>query len=56
VPGGESPEAAQSRARKRAWLKARDYQVCEVTAGEVEADVRAVLDGIARGLGIGETG
>src|SRR5262244_2730163 len=52
VPGGESPEAGQARARKRAWLKARDYRVCEVAAGEVEADVAAALEGIARELGI----
>src|SRR5215468_9176947 len=54
VPAGESAEAAQTRAHKRAWLKARDYRVCEV-AGDVEANVAAVLDGIARELGIGGT-
>jgi tRNA/rRNA methyltransferase len=53
VPEGESPEAAQTRARKRAWLKARDYRVCEVAAGDVEADVAAALEGIAREFGIG---
>jgi tRNA/rRNA methyltransferase len=53
VPEGESGEAAQTRARKRAWLAARDYRVCEVAAGEVEADVAAALEGIARELGIG---
>jgi tRNA/rRNA methyltransferase len=53
VPEGESGEAAQTRARKRAWLKARDYRVREVAAGEVEADVAAALEGIARELGIG---
>jgi tRNA/rRNA methyltransferase len=53
VPEGESGEAAQTRARKHAWLKARDYRVCEVAAGEVEADVAAALEGIARELGIG---
>jgi len=55
VPEGESPEAAQTRARKRAWLKARDYRVCEVAAGQVEADVAAALEGIAREFGIGGT-
>jgi tRNA/rRNA methyltransferase len=55
VPEGESGEAAQTRARKRAWLKARDYRVCEVAACEVEADVAAALEGIARELGIGGT-
>src|SRR5215470_6419115 len=38
VPGEESDDATQTRAGKRAWLKARDYQVCDVTAGQVEAD------------------
>jgi tRNA/rRNA methyltransferase len=53
VPDGESGEAARTRARKCGWLKARDYRVCEVAAGEVEADVAAALEGIARELGIG---
>ena len=53
VPEAESGEAAQTRARKRAWLKGRDYRVCEVAAVEVEADVAAALEGIARELGIG---
>jgi tRNA/rRNA methyltransferase len=53
VPEGESGEAAQTRTRKRVWLKARDYRVCEVAAGDVEADVAAALEGIARELGIG---
>jgi tRNA/rRNA methyltransferase len=55
VPGEESPEAAQTRAGKRAWLRARDYRICEVAAGEVEVDVAAVLEGIARELGVGGT-
>jgi len=55
VPGGESPEAAQTRTRKRAWLKARDYRVCAVAAGDAEANVATVLEGIARELGIGGT-
>ena len=54
VPEEESGEAVQTRARKRAWLKTRDYRVCAVAASDAEADVAAVLDGIARGLGIGE--
>jgi tRNA/rRNA methyltransferase len=56
VPGDESSEAAQTRAGKRAWLKARDYRLCEVASGDVEADVSAVLDRIAREFGIGKTG
>jgi tRNA/rRNA methyltransferase len=54
VPGEESPEAARTRGNRRAWLAARDYRVCEVTAAAVEADVAAVLDGLARALGLGE--
>ncbi len=53
VPEGESPDAAQTRAGKRAWLAARDYRVCEVAARDVEADVAAVLDAIAGTFGIG---
>jgi tRNA/rRNA methyltransferase len=53
VPDEESADAAQTRAGKRAWLQARDYQVCEVTARQVEADVASALDGVARKLGIG---
>src|SRR6266852_4747321 len=53
VPGGESPEAAQTRTRKRAWLTARDYRVCAVAALDVEADVVAALERIAREFGIG---
>jgi tRNA/rRNA methyltransferase len=54
VPGEESPEAARTRGNRRAWLAARDYRVCEVMAEAVEADVAAVLDGLARALGLGE--
>jgi tRNA/rRNA methyltransferase len=53
APDRESPEAAETRARKRAWLEARDYRVCAVEAGDVDANVAAVLEGIAREFGIG---
>jgi tRNA/rRNA methyltransferase len=53
VPGGEGAEAAQTRACKRAWLGERDYQVCEVAAGDVDADVAGVLERLAHGLGLG---
>lgn len=53
MPGDESSEATQTRADKRAWLKARDYRICEVMAGDVEADVAAVLDRVACEFGIG---
>jgi tRNA/rRNA methyltransferase len=53
VPEGESPDAAHTRIAKRTWLAARDYRVCEVFAKDVDADVAAVLDAIARTFGIG---
>jgi tRNA/rRNA methyltransferase len=52
VPTGESAEAAHTRASKRAWLKERDYRICEVSAGDVEAAVAGVLDQLARRLGL----
>ena len=55
VPAAESPEADNARARKRAWLEARDYRVCEVKASEAEADAVAALERIAREFGIGGT-
>jgi tRNA/rRNA methyltransferase len=54
VPDDESADAEETRTAKRAWLAARDYRVCAVTAGEVEADVAAVLDGVARMFGMDE--
>jgi tRNA/rRNA methyltransferase len=53
VPAGESGEAAQTRAGKRAWLKERDYRICEVAAGDVETGVAGVLDRLAEELGLG---
>jgi tRNA/rRNA methyltransferase len=53
VPGDETPEAVQTRTGKRAWLAERDYRICEVTAADVETDVAAVLDAIARAFAIG---
>jgi tRNA/rRNA methyltransferase len=53
VPGGEGAEAAQTRTGKRAWLNERDYQVCEVMAGDVETDVAGILERIAQELGLG---
>jgi tRNA/rRNA methyltransferase len=52
VPDGESGEATETRAGKRAWLKERDYRVCELAAGDIETDVAAVLDGLAGELGL----
>jgi tRNA/rRNA methyltransferase len=53
VPAGERGEAAHTRAGKRAWLKERDYRICEVAAGDVEREVAGVLDRLAQQLGLG---
>jgi tRNA/rRNA methyltransferase len=53
VPAAEGLEAGQARGRKRAWLKSRDYRVCEIMGCEVEMDVAAALERIARQFGIG---
>ncbi len=53
VPAGESGEAAQTRAGKRAWLKERDYRICEVAADDVETGVAGVVDRLAGELGLG---
>ena len=44
VPAQESAAVAAARAQKRAWLLERDYRVIEIGAGEVEGNLRAVLD------------
>ncbi len=44
VPAQETDEAARARAERRTYLIERDYRVCEVSATEVERDVRKVLD------------
>jgi tRNA/rRNA methyltransferase len=56
VPAAESLEAGQARVRKRTWLKSRDYRVCEIMEREVEMDVAAALELIAREFGIGGAG
>ena len=53
VPAGESGEAKQTRSRKRTWLRERAYLVCDVAMADVEADAAAVLDGLAKELGLG---
>jgi tRNA/rRNA methyltransferase len=50
VPAQESEEASAARRDKHAWLDARGYTVCEVRAGDVEADVAKVLEGLAARL------
>jgi len=54
APAGESAEATQTREGKRAWLKERDYRICEVAAVDVETCAAAVLDQLARELGLGQ--
>jgi tRNA/rRNA methyltransferase len=56
VPAGQRGEAARTRAARRAWLKERDYRICEVAAGDVEAGVAGVLDRLAGELGLGVAG
>ena len=51
APHEESAAAAAARARKRAWLVARDYRVVEIEAGEVEANLKSVLDKLAQAIG-----
>ena len=53
TPREESAEAAKARAERRAWLAERDYRVLSVTMDAVDADVAAVLDGLAGALGLG---
>ena len=38
---------------RSAWLAERDYRVLSVAMGAVDADVAAVLDGLAGALGLG---
>ena len=47
VPNAEEDAAAGARAQKRAWVAARGYDVIEVKASDVEADIGAVLDALA---------
>jgi tRNA/rRNA methyltransferase len=44
VPDGESEAAARSRAEKHVWLAERGYRVIELSAGEIETEVEAVLE------------
>jgi tRNA/rRNA methyltransferase len=50
APGQESAEAAKVRAEKRAWLAARDYEVIEVLATDVESDIAAALERIDKAI------
>ncbi len=44
VPAAENEEAAEKRAARRAWLAEHDYRVIDAAAGEIEANVKVVLD------------
>ncbi len=46
-PSGESEAAGRARAEMRAWLIERGYRVIGIGAGEIDADIAAVLDRIA---------
>ncbi len=48
VPAAEQEAAQKARADKRVWLAERGYQVIDVAADEVECDLAAVLDRLAR--------
>ena len=51
VPAEESEAAAASRREKRAWLVERDYRVVELRAGDIEADVKAVIERLHAAIG-----
>jgi tRNA/rRNA methyltransferase len=53
LPAEESAAAGTARAERRAWLAARDYRALAVTMAAVDADVAAVLDGLADALELG---
>ncbi|HEY4140889.1 MAG TPA: DUF559 domain-containing protein, partial [Pseudolabrys sp.] len=48
IPTEEAGEATQARAVKRTWLAERGYRVFEIAAADVEKDVAAVLDTLAK--------
>jgi tRNA/rRNA methyltransferase len=49
-PDGESPEAAATRAERRAWLAERGYRVIGVRVVDVQASPAAVLDRLAANI------
>jgi tRNA/rRNA methyltransferase len=51
VPPQESAAAEQARADRRRWLAARSYAVIELGSGDIETDMAASLDQIARAIG-----
>ena len=52
VPPHESAAAAKARAEKYAWLKARGYNVLELSAHAIEADLAGTLERIVRAAAI----
>lgn len=50
VPHEESVAAVAARAQKRAWLAERDYRIVEIGTAEVEVDLAATLDRLARAI------
>jgi tRNA/rRNA methyltransferase len=50
IPHEESMGAAAARAQKRDWLAERDYRIVEIGTAEVEADLSAMLDRLARAI------
>jgi tRNA/rRNA methyltransferase len=51
VPAAEEKPAAEQRAKKRAWLAARDYKIVAVFATDVEFDLPALLERIDKAIG-----
>ncbi len=51
VPADESAAAATARAERHDWLAARDYEVLEVLATDVEFDMAASLARIEKAIG-----
>jgi tRNA/rRNA methyltransferase len=51
VPAAEEKPAADQRAKKRAWLAARDYKIVAVFATDVESDLPALLERIDKAIG-----
>jgi len=50
VPHEESVAAVAARAQKRAWLAERAYRIVEIGTAEVEVDLAATLDRLARAI------
>ncbi len=50
APNDEEAAAAKTRADKRTWLAARGYRVIDLRAGDIAADLAAVLERLAATL------